>query len=105
MLPFVSARLPGLSQCKCRLPGLVEQQQETMGGKPSQRQTRKRTKTVPAGARKNARGGGSAATKAERIAMLLRRTEGASLGEMMKATGWQQHSLRGFMSGTVVKRK
>ena len=45
------------------------------------------------------------ATKAEQIAMLLRRTEGASLSEMMKATGWQQHSLRGFMSGTIVKRR
>jgi len=44
-------------------------------------------------------------SKTDRILTLLRRAEGASLENMMKATGWQQHSLRGFMSGTIVKRK
>ena len=29
---------------------------------------------------------------------------GASIQEMMQATGWQQHSVRGFLAGTV-KRK
>lgn len=32
---------------------------------------------------------------------LLTRPKGASLDELMKASGWQAHSVRGFLSGTV----
>lgn len=31
-------------------------------------------------------------------------TRGASAKELLKATGWQPHSLRGFLSGTVGKK-
>ncbi len=34
---------------------------------------------------------------------LLRRTKGASVAEMQKAMGWQEHSVRGFLAGTVKK--
>ena len=44
-------------------------------------------------------------TKSERITVLLRRTKGASINELMNATGWQHHSVRGFLSGTLVKQK
>lgn len=64
-----------------------------------------KTRSTAASSRKKVRAAGLAVTKAERITALLRRAGGASLDEMMKATGWQQHSLRGFMSGTLVKRK
>jgi hypothetical protein len=43
-------------------------------------------------------------TKQERVLTLLSQSEGASIEEMMQATGWQQHSVRGFLAGTV-KRK
>jgi Protein of unknown function (DUF3489) len=43
-------------------------------------------------------------TKQERMLTLLSRPEGASIEEMMHATDWQQHSVRGFLAGTV-KRK
>lgn len=43
-------------------------------------------------------------TKAATIIKMLRRKSGASLGELGKATGWQNHSLRGFLSGTLKKR-
>ena len=43
-------------------------------------------------------------TKQERMLTLLSRPAGASIEEMMQATGWQQHSVRGFLAGTV-KRK
>ena len=43
-------------------------------------------------------------TKQERVLTLLSRAEGASIEELMQATDWQQHSVRGFLAGTV-KRK
>ena len=46
----------------------------------------------------------SKSTKGDAILNLLRRKQGASLGEMQKTSGWQIHSLRGYLSGTVKKR-
>lgn len=43
-------------------------------------------------------------TKRERVLTLLSRPEGASIAEMMQATNWRQHSVRGFLAGTVKKR-
>ncbi|MBR2536607.1 MAG: DUF3489 domain-containing protein [Hyphomicrobium sp.] len=43
-------------------------------------------------------------TKHDRILTLLSRREGATVPEMMEATGWQQHSVRGFLAGTVKKK-
>ena len=43
-------------------------------------------------------------TKAEAIVALLNRKDGASLADLQDATGWQPHSVRGFLSGTVRKR-
>jgi hypothetical protein len=35
---------------------------------------------------------------------LLRRNDGATLAEIAKATNWQNHSIRGFISGTLAKK-
>jgi hypothetical protein len=35
---------------------------------------------------------------------LLRRKEGATMAEIAKATGWQNHSIRGFISGQLTKK-
>ena len=43
-------------------------------------------------------------TKAAKILDLLKRPEGATLKDLMKATGWQAHSVRGFLSGTIGKK-
>lgn len=44
------------------------------------------------------------ATKTEQVLGLLRRTKGASIADITNATGWQSHSIRGFLSGTVRKK-
>jgi hypothetical protein len=41
-----------------------------------------------------------AGTKQARVIDLLRRPEGATIGELAKATGWQHHSIRGIIAGT-----
>jgi len=43
-------------------------------------------------------------TKQERLLTLLSQAEGASIEEMMQATDWQQHSVCGFLAGTVKKK-
>ena len=44
------------------------------------------------------------ARKTARVLDLLRTTEGATLDDIMSATGWQAHTVRGFISRTVTKR-
>lgn len=43
-------------------------------------------------------------SKQSRIIALLRSPTGTTIGAMTKVTGWQQHSVRGFLAGVVRKR-
>jgi hypothetical protein len=43
-------------------------------------------------------------SKQDRVLALLRRPDGATLDVLIKVTGWQQHSIRGFLAGTVRKK-
>jgi len=47
---------------------------------------------------------GASGTKQSRVLALLRSPAGATMGAMIQATGWQQHSVRGFLAGVVRKR-
>jgi hypothetical protein len=80
-------------------------------GKASKKATpaKKTPKTAPKA--KTARTGKAAkekgvreGSKTETILELLKRPGGVTSKELMKATGWQPHSIRGFLSGTVGKK-
>ncbi len=42
--------------------------------------------------------------KTEAVITLLRSKQGATIPELMAATGWQSHSVRGFLAGALRKR-
>lgn len=44
------------------------------------------------------------ATKTDLIFSLLRKPGGATIDELTEVAGWQPHSVRGFLSGTVKKK-
>jgi len=59
-------------------------------------------KKAPKGAKKAA--SVQDGSKTAKVLDLLKRPGGASAKDLMKATGWQPHSVRGFLSGTINKK-
>jgi hypothetical protein len=46
----------------------------------------------------------AAGSKTDQILAVLRSPNGVTLAQLMKLTGWQAHSVRGFLSAQVAKR-
>jgi hypothetical protein len=74
------------------LDGPMHALRAALAGKPP------RAACAPAAPRKPREG-----TKQEQVLALLRRDEGATIAQICEATGWQQHTVRGFFAG--LKRK
>lgn len=69
------------------------------------------TKLLPADKKRSSKSASATAareaqptSKIGKLVTLLRRAEGASLAELMKATSWQAHSVRGAIAGTLKKK-
>ena len=75
--------------------------------KPRPKQRRRRAEPKPAGARPKGRTLPPAVrpgTKQALLIDLLKRKKGATLEEIVEATGWQAHSVRGAISGALKKK-
>jgi hypothetical protein len=71
-------------------------------GGAKQSATARQPKAKKASASRSGRG--ARITKTDQIIALLKKSSGASLKAIMRATGWQAHSVRGFISGKLGKQ-
>ena len=79
--------------------------QLTAGEKPTSSKAKPgKTQKAPAGPTATPAKKQAAGTKAAVILKKLATTKGATLEQLMEATAWQAHSVRGFLSGTVKKK-
>lgn len=66
--------------------------------------TRSDAKPVRKKAARAARSEACGGSKKQIVIDLLRRKDGATVAEIAKATSWQNHTIRGFVSGTLTQR-
>ena len=83
-----------------------DQQQVTIMTKSSKKAPTRKAKNVhkPQAASRNATKTSRTDTKSALILKLLSRANGATVKDLATATNWQDHSVRGYLSGTL-KRK
>jgi hypothetical protein len=94
---------PETLMTKIKRDATKETTAKSKAAKPGNRQRMKPVRNAAAAETRRARAAAAAPikpqTKKATVATLLRRTEGASIEELMSATGWQAHSVRAALTG------
>jgi hypothetical protein len=80
----------------CRIDGGINDQDQGQFGNLG-----KKAAEAPSTRKRSAK---AASTKSDALIALLSRPQGATIEAMMKASGWQAHSVRGFLAGTLKKK-
>jgi hypothetical protein len=96
-LHHITIRVPALCTGRQRRPKATH---TSIKAKAAKRQTRSKSAVRSRGRVKPA----AVKTKQQVCLNLLNRPEGVTVEELQAATGWQQHSVRGFLAGAVKKK-